>query len=213
MGSHGAHEKVGRILAGRLCRGIAFAQSRDLKRSVTIGPLRECAQIGHRAIHLFPEQRPFLRAHQWKCRARHDGNIRSSYQFKQAQRMRDFLIPPRVARHHRHAQHVNVGRLQQDQERHHVGAARTSSVLIEDDHSLSLRPCRSAQRKQCRANVYAVSKFHARSALPSALIRQRDHGHRTQVCEEHQAQITPGLAIRSAKLLPHQDAPKRSDHR
>ena len=60
---------------------------------------------------------------QWENRARHYRNVSAANDFKQTQRVRDFLIPPLISTDHSYAENVDLWGLDQQEEGLHVAAA------------------------------------------------------------------------------------------
>jgi hypothetical protein len=86
--------------------------------------------------------------HEWKYGSRHHRNISTANQFQQPQSMRDLLVAPLVPANDGDAQHFHLGRLNQGQERLHIAAAGSRTVLIDDHFPRMLRECRAPGNQQ-----------------------------------------------------------------
>jgi hypothetical protein len=88
--------------------------------------------------------------HEWKYGSWHNRNIGAANELEESQSMRDLFVAPLVSADDGYAQHFDLGRLHQGQQRLHIAAARPRTVLIDDDFSRLLRECWATGNQQER---------------------------------------------------------------
>src|SRR5580658_9281651 len=93
-------EKMGGVLIGWPGRGFAFGQLTQLIGRM-IKPRSPGSQPGYAAILLLPALRILFCPYQRELRSWHDRYVGWPDEFKHAQGVRQFVVEPLVARHHR----------------------------------------------------------------------------------------------------------------
>ena len=119
---------LGRGLGG----GLAFGQwgNHEGFMKPTVVP---SAGIGDLAITLLPQLRLLPGADQGKCGTIHHWNVGAAGDFKQPQSVLHFFVAPLIAAGDGYAENFNLRRLNQQQHRLHVAAARSRAVFVEDN--------------------------------------------------------------------------------
>jgi hypothetical protein len=103
------------------------------------------SEPAHFAVEGGRKQSLLFGADQRKDGPGNDRDIGAADEFEHAEGVLGLLIAPGVAGDHGDAEHLDVGRLQEDHHRHLVGAAGAGAVLIDQDETL-LRTGRVAGR-------------------------------------------------------------------
>ena len=105
--------------------------SRSIGRK--LGEVAPASFVTELAVQAFPALGLLFRIQQWKLGARDHWDVGAAGDFHQAQGALGFFFHPLIAANSRDAQHVELIRLQKDQDRLHIGGGRTARVLINDD--------------------------------------------------------------------------------
>ncbi len=92
--------------------------------------------------------RLLTRAHQWKHSAWDHRNISPPNDLEQPESMSNLLIPPLIPADHRDPKHLDLRRLQKDQQSLQVAASRPGAVLIDDDFAARLGKSAAASQQQ-----------------------------------------------------------------
>src|SRR6202158_1359428 len=95
--------------------------------------------VGHFSVALLPLLRLFVSANQRKRRAGHYGDIGASNDFEQAKRVRHLFVAPLVSTDYRDPKHLDLRRLDNDEESLQVAASGAGAVLVDDDLAARLR--------------------------------------------------------------------------
>ncbi len=125
----------------------------NLLRGEALSP---CAEPLDLAVERGSQASIFLRANQGEDSAPGHGNVGMAGQFQHAQGVQGLFVAPLVAGDHGDAQHLDVRSLKQRQQGHLVGAAGTSTILIDEDEAFLRRAqgCNESQQKQKSCSVH-----------------------------------------------------------
>jgi hypothetical protein len=103
-------------------------------RDVLLRPdFRERALVVELAELPLPLLRLPRRVEQRHHGARIDGHLGALGDLEEPQCVADFFVAPAVAARHGDAEHVDILRLQQQQDRLEIGARRAEGILVDDD--------------------------------------------------------------------------------
>jgi hypothetical protein len=128
----------------------------ESRRSVfrTIGEIAPAAFVAELAVQSFPALGLFFRVEEWELGTLDDRDIGAAGDFEEPQGALGFLFHPLVAADGGDPQHLELVRLQKNEDRLHIGCGRPACVLIDDDLDL-LRlqlACRGQDQKGSQQN-------------------------------------------------------------